>query len=207
MESVNTPSSKICSNKWNTSGCAFSISSNNTTLYGWRRTFSVNCPPSEYPTYPGGEPIILETLCFSIYSDISSRIIASSVPKTASESALDSSVFPTPVGPKKMKEPRGLAGSLSPAFPRRIARETARTASLCPTTRFPNFSSRFINCLCSFWLSFTNGIPVQAAITPAICSASINCRELACFIFQSSSSIWYFSCMAVSFWRTASALS
>ena len=31
----------------------------------------LSCPPSSYPTYPGGEPINLETVCFSIYSDIS----------------------------------------------------------------------------------------------------------------------------------------
>ena len=39
-----------------TSGCAFSTSSNRTTENGLRRTASVSCPPSSYPTYPGGEP-------------------------------------------------------------------------------------------------------------------------------------------------------
>ena len=71
FESVARPSSKICNNKFNTSGCAFSISSNKTILYGFLLTASVNCPPSSYPTYPGGEPINLDTLNFSIYSDIS----------------------------------------------------------------------------------------------------------------------------------------
>ena len=65
----------------------------------------------------GGDPIILETLCFSIYSDISTRIIACSLPNTASASALESSVFPTPVGPRNKKEPIGLAGSFNPTLP------------------------------------------------------------------------------------------
>ncbi len=48
--SVRTPSSSTCSSTLNTSGCAFSISSSSTTEYGLRRTFSVSCPPSSYPT-------------------------------------------------------------------------------------------------------------------------------------------------------------
>ena len=42
LESVKRPSSKICSNKLNTSGCAFSTSSSKTTEYGFDRTASVN---------------------------------------------------------------------------------------------------------------------------------------------------------------------
>ena len=45
-ESVRRPSSRICSRTLNTSGCAFSISSNSTTAYGRRRTASVSWPPS-----------------------------------------------------------------------------------------------------------------------------------------------------------------
>ena len=33
------------------------------------------CPPSSKPTYPGGAPIRRETACFSMYSDISIRIM------------------------------------------------------------------------------------------------------------------------------------
>ena len=113
----------------NTSGCAFSISSNNITEYGFLLTFSLNCPPSSYPTYPGGEPTILETLCFSMYSDISTLIIASSEPNTDSASAFDNSVFPTPVGPKNKNEPIGLFGSFNPTLPLRTALATAFTAS------------------------------------------------------------------------------
>ena len=60
-ESVILPSSNTCSNILNTSGCAFSISSNRITLYGFLLTASVNWPPSSYPTYPGGAPINLDT--------------------------------------------------------------------------------------------------------------------------------------------------
>ena len=45
-ESVMRPSSRICSRMLKTSGCAFSTSSNSTTLYGLRRTASVSWPPS-----------------------------------------------------------------------------------------------------------------------------------------------------------------
>ena len=53
-----------------------------------------------------------ETVCFSIYSDISMRIMAFSSPNMASARALHSSVLPTPVGPRKMKEPMGRFGIL-----------------------------------------------------------------------------------------------
>ena len=52
-----------------------------------------------------------------------------------SASALESSVFPTPVGPRNRKEPIGRRGSLRPTRPRRMALETAVTASSWPTTR------------------------------------------------------------------------
>ena len=129
------PSSSTCSRILNTSGCAFSISSNRITAYGFLRTFSLSCPPSSCPTYPGGEPIIFDTLCFSMYSDISTRIIACSCPKTASASALDISVLPTPVGPRKRNDPIGRLGSFNPTRPLRTALATADTASSCPITR------------------------------------------------------------------------
>ena len=34
-------------------------------VHGERRSFSVNCPPSSWPTYPGGEPLRLDTVCAS----------------------------------------------------------------------------------------------------------------------------------------------
>ncbi len=48
--SVRRPSSSTWSRMLNTSGCAFSISSNRITLYGRRRIASESCPPSSYPT-------------------------------------------------------------------------------------------------------------------------------------------------------------
>ena len=44
--SVSLPSSSTCNSTLNTSGCAFSTSSNRMTAYGRRRTASVSCPPS-----------------------------------------------------------------------------------------------------------------------------------------------------------------
>ena len=133
-ESVILPSSSTCSKMLNTSGCAFSISSNRITLYGLRLTASVSCPPSSYPTYPGGAPTSRETECFSMYSLMSIRIMFSSVSKSASARVLASSVFPTPVGPKNMNDPIGLLGSFMPLLARRTASATNCTASSCPTT-------------------------------------------------------------------------
>ena len=50
----------------------------------------------------------LLTLCGSIYSLISSLIMADSSLKSAEQSARASSVLPTPVGPKNINEPMGL---------------------------------------------------------------------------------------------------
>ena len=156
----------------NTSGCAFSISSKRMTEYGFLRTFSLSCPPSSCPTYPGGEPTILDTLCFSIYSDISTRIMDSSLPNKASASALESSVFPTPVGPRKRKDPIGRFGSLSPTRPRFTAFATAVTASSCPITRLCSVASKCFNRSVSLCASFCTGIFVHAEITSATCSSS-----------------------------------
>lgn len=52
--------------------------------------------------------------CCSIYSDISTLIIESSVPNNTSDNAFAVSVFPQPVGPKNKKEPIGLLGSPNP---------------------------------------------------------------------------------------------
>ena len=73
--------------------------------------------------------MILDTLCFSIYSDISTLIRASSLPNTASARAFESSVLPTPVGPRNRKEPTGLLGSLSPTRLLFTALATQDTAS------------------------------------------------------------------------------
>ena len=70
-----------------------------------------------------------DTECFSMNSDMSMRIMASSVSNRNSANALVSSVLPTPVGPRNRNEPIGRFGSLRPARPRRTALATARIAS------------------------------------------------------------------------------
>ncbi|OPZ40408.1 MAG: hypothetical protein BWY99_00761 [Synergistetes bacterium ADurb.BinA166] len=76
-----------------------------------------------------------ETECFSMYSDMSSLIRFSSLSKRASARVLASSVFPTPVGPRKIKEPMGRLGSFIPERARRTESATSSTASSWPTTR------------------------------------------------------------------------
>ena len=53
-----------------------------------------------------------------------------SLPNRKLASARASSVFPTPVGPRKMKLPTGRLGDLSPARDRRMAREIAEIAGV-----------------------------------------------------------------------------
>ena len=129
LESVKRPSSNTCNKILNTSGCAFSISSKRTIVYGLRRTASVNWPPSSYPTYPGGAPTKRDTECFSIYSLMSIRTIWSSESNKSSARAFASSVLPTPVGPRNKKLPIGRLGFCNPARERRTAEATFCTAS------------------------------------------------------------------------------
>src|SRR2546425_638867 len=65
------------------------------------------------------------TVCFSMYSDMSMRIIARSSSNRNSASARASSVLPTPVGPRNRNEPIGRLGSLRPERARRTALATA----------------------------------------------------------------------------------
>lgn len=89
---------------------------------------SVRIHPSSYHTYPGGDQINLATACFSIYSVISRRTIAFLSSNITSASIFANSVFPTPVGPKNIKEPMGLLGSLSQVLALRIHFATEETA-------------------------------------------------------------------------------
>ena len=70
-----------------------------------------------------------------MYSDMSKRMSALSLPNRKLASARASSVLPTPVGPRKMKLPTGRFGFFSPARERRIAREMAEIALSWLTTR------------------------------------------------------------------------
>ena len=78
-----------------------------------------------------------ETECFSMYSDMSRRIMERSSSNRNSASARASSVFPTPVGPRKINEPIGRLGSESPARFRRMEFATRSSAESCPITRWP----------------------------------------------------------------------
>ena len=111
------------------------------------------------------------TACFSIYSDISTRRSAVSSSKINSASALVSSVFPTPVGPRNKKEPIGRLESCSPARERRTALLTATSASSCPTTRFLRLSSICSSLARSPSSILVTGIPVQRDTTEAMSSS------------------------------------
>ena len=106
-----------------------------------------------------------------MYSDISTRIISSSFPKSASASAFESSVLPTPVGPRNRKEPIGLFGSFRPTLPLLTAFARAFTASSWPMTLFSSVFSNFPSLAVSVSFSLLNGILVQAEITSATSSS------------------------------------
>ena len=100
------------------------------------------------------------TVWRSWYSDMSSRIIASSSSNRHCASAFASSVFPTPVGPRKMNEPIGRFGSFSPARARRTASLSASMARSCPTTRSCSVSSMRSSFSLSRSSSRETGMPV-----------------------------------------------
>ena len=70
-----------------------------------------------------------ETACFSMYSDMSKRTRAFWVSKRNSARRRATSVFPTPDGPRKMNEPIGRFGVLTPRRDRRMAWETPMMAA------------------------------------------------------------------------------
>ena len=99
------------------------------------------------------------------------RIKASSESNKNSDNVFANSVLPTPVGPKKIKDPIGRLGSLKPARVLCIVLVNFSTALSCPTTRCFNVSA-----ICSNrWLSSSairlTGIPVIMDITEAISSS------------------------------------
>ena len=189
VESVIRPSSSTWSSTLNTSGCAFSTSSNRTTQYGFLRTASVSWPPSSYPTYPGGAPIRRDTECFSMYSLISIRTMLFSSSNRLSASALASSVLPTPVGPRNRKEPIGFVGSLIPALERITASVTFVTASSCPMTRLWRISSIWSVLLLSLSVNLATGMPVHLEIILAISSSvTLSCTRLISWLLTRASS-------------------
>ena len=90
--------------------------------------------PFEAPQ-AGAAPGRRETVLLSWYADMSTRTMLSSSSNMNSASARASSVFPTPVGPRKMKLAIGRFGSAKPERARRMASASAEIAASCPITR------------------------------------------------------------------------
>src|SRR5437588_674155 len=112
-----------------------------------------------------------------MYSDMSMRIMVSSSPNRNSARVRASSVLPTPDGPRKMNEPVGRLGSLSPARERRIALETTSIAGCWPITRLCSSSSIRISFAVSASVSLNTGIPVHIDTMSAISSSPIAGRS------------------------------
>ena len=181
--SVKKPSSSTCNSILNTSGWAFSISSNKMIEYGCLLTLSLSWPPSSYPTYPGGAPINLLIENFSIYSLISTLISESFFLKSSSPRHFASCVFPTPVWPKNINDPIGLLGSFKPVWFLCIALTTDLMALSWPIILFLRFFSRLIS---NSWLSSLElviGTPEISEITSIIFSSS----TISLFFFSSLS--------------------
>ena len=109
---------------------------------------------------------------------MSIRIKWSSLSNKKPASALHNSVLPTPVGPKNKKLPYGRPGSPKPERERRIASDTNRTASSCPTTRSCNLVSIVSNLPRSPCIILDTGIPVARLTTSAISSAPTSVRSI-----------------------------
>ena len=110
-------------------------------------------------------------------SDMSILIRASSVSNRKRASVLQSSVLPTPVGPRKRNEPLGRAGSERPARARRIALETAFTASFWPITCLCSSASSASSLARSASIIFATGMPVHLETTSAISSSVTRLRS------------------------------
>jgi len=96
-----------------------------------------------------------------------------------------SSVFPTPVGPRKTKVPIGRRGSRSPARLRRIALAIAVTASSWPTMKRASSSSIRTSLSDSRSSSLVTGIFVMFERTSAMSSALTSARRTFLFSFHS----------------------
>ena len=84
-----------------------------------------------------------------MYSLMSIRTKASSESNNSLANTLANWVFPTPVCPKKMKEPIGLFGSFNPVLFLWIDRAIFITASSCPITLPLSSSGNLANLLLS----------------------------------------------------------
>src|SRR5450830_1624538 len=146
-----------------------------------------------------------------MYSLMSMRTMRFSSSNSTSARALDSSVLPTPVGPRKMKLPIGRLGSDMPARDRLMAEATAWIACSWPMTRFARRSSRLTSLVTSVSIMRDTGMPVQRLTTWAISSSVTDCLSstppfscdsnwscCASTFFSSSGIAPYLSCAAFS---------
>mmetsp|Transcript_1435 Transcript_1435/g.3465 ORF Transcript_1435/g.3465 Transcript_1435/m.3465 type:complete len:267 (-) Transcript_1435:1518-2318(-) len=160
-----------------------------------------------------------------MYSLMSMRTIASSVLNRNEAKAFASSVLPTPVGPRNMKDAIGLLGSDKPARLLWMESDTAITASFCPITRLCSSSGRYSSFSRSPSTSLDTGMPVHlemisamsASVTSSFSSleppsarafcASASSAALSCLF--SSNEVPYFSSAARfrSYSRSAAAIS
>ena len=106
-----------------------------------------------------------------MYSLISIRTILFSSSNRLCANAFASSVFPTPVGPRKRNDPIGLLGSLIPALERMIASVTSSTPSSWPMTLLWSSSARWSVLFLSLSFNFATGIPVHLETILAISSS------------------------------------
>mmetsp|Transcript_47771 Transcript_47771/g.132798 ORF Transcript_47771/g.132798 Transcript_47771/m.132798 type:complete len:204 (-) Transcript_47771:1575-2186(-) len=132
-------------------------------------------------------PYCAPHLCFSIYSDMSIRVIGTVGSNTKLERAFANSVLPTPVGPKNKKTPFGR--SFDAPRPVRLSRtlsDIALSTWSCPTTLLTRSVSKFNRAVVLSPLSFASGIPVCALMTSAIISSvTTSCSiELALMSFS-----------------------
>ena len=102
---------------------------------------------------------------------MSNRTTADSVENRKLASFLQSSVLPTPVGPRKKNDARGLFSPLSPARCMRTALATALRASSWPRTDSRRESSMWMSFSACPEVSLDTGMPVTRDTTAAISSA------------------------------------
>ena len=108
----------------------------------------------------------IRTTLFSLSNRLSANVLANSV-------------LPTPVGPRKRKDPMGRCGSLMPARARKIASVTASTASFCPITRSCKIFCKRSSLSRSPSISLVTGTPVHLATISAISSAVTSSLRMA----------------------------
>ena len=125
---------------------------------------------------------------------------ASSVLNRNSASAFESSVLPTPEGPRKMNDPAGRFGSFKPERLRRIAFDTAVTASSWPITRSCSTPSMRKSFSVSASVRLETGTPVVMETTSAMSFTPTSLTER---LLSSSHFFWAASRSSTSFFSSS----